>query len=59
VDTVFVAGQPRKWRGALHGHDLDRLVAELEASREGILARHGTTLDPLGSLSGPEAAHAG
>ena len=34
VDTVLVAGQIRKWRGELMGYDLDRLRAEMEASRD-------------------------
>jgi cytosine/adenosine deaminase-related metal-dependent hydrolase len=34
VDTVFVAGQVKKWRGELLGFDLNRLRSELEASRD-------------------------
>ncbi len=36
VDTVLVAGQVKKWRGDLLGHDLARLRADLEASRDHI-----------------------
>jgi cytosine/adenosine deaminase-related metal-dependent hydrolase len=34
VDTVFVAGRVKKWRGELLGFDLNRLRSELEASRD-------------------------
>ncbi|WP_417670362.1 amidohydrolase family protein [Roseibium sp.] len=34
VDTVFVAGQVKKWKGQLLGFDIDRLRGELEASRD-------------------------
>jgi cytosine/adenosine deaminase-related metal-dependent hydrolase len=37
VDTVFVAGQVKKWRGELLGFDLNRLRSELEASRDYLL----------------------
>ena len=34
VDTVFVAGRVKKWRGELLSFDLERLRSELEASRD-------------------------
>ena len=34
VSTVLVAGQVKKWRGKLLGHDMDRLRMDLEASRD-------------------------
>jgi 5-methylthioadenosine/S-adenosylhomocysteine deaminase len=34
VDTVFIGGTARKWRGQLVDVDLDGLLRELEASRE-------------------------
>ncbi|TYC52576.1 amidohydrolase family protein [Rhodobacterales bacterium] len=38
VDTVFVAGKLKKWRGQLLGFDLQRLRAELEKSRDHLFA---------------------
>ncbi|WP_417683891.1 amidohydrolase family protein [Roseibium sp.] len=34
VDTVFVAGQVKKWKGELLGFDVKRLRQELESSRD-------------------------
>ena len=34
VSTVLCAGQIKKWRGAIVGHDIPKLRAELEASRD-------------------------
>ncbi|MFD2856297.1 amidohydrolase family protein [Seohaeicola zhoushanensis] len=45
VDTVMVAGQIRKWRGRLLGHDLDKLRRELEQSRDHIYAKAGVAHD--------------
>ncbi|MGP9820851.1 amidohydrolase family protein [Salinarimonas sp. NSM] len=45
VDTVLVAGVPRKWRGRLLGHDLDRLRGELEASRDWLFETAGVERD--------------
>lgn len=39
IETVLVAGTPRKWSGALVGEDLDDLRAEVDASRDDILRR--------------------
>jgi cytosine/adenosine deaminase-related metal-dependent hydrolase len=39
VDTVFVAGQVRKWKGTLLGYDIPRLRRELEKSRDHVLAQ--------------------
>ncbi|MFI0484923.1 amidohydrolase family protein [Actinomadura sp. 9N215] len=38
VDTVLVAGEVRKWRGRLVGHDLTKIKAIAEASRDHLLA---------------------
>ncbi|ADZ70892.1 amidohydrolase family protein [Polymorphum gilvum] len=38
VDTVLVAGKVKKWQGSVLGFDLDRLRAELEASRDHLFA---------------------
>jgi 5-methylthioadenosine/S-adenosylhomocysteine deaminase len=38
VETVIVAGKVRKWKGKLHGVDLNHLRRQLEASRDRIFA---------------------
>ncbi len=40
VDTVFVGGAVRKWRGELVGQDLGRIQSMVEASREHLLKAH-------------------
>ena len=45
VDTVFVAGKVRKWRGEIMGFDLDRLQGELEKSRDHIFEAAGIERD--------------
>ena len=39
VDTVFIAGKLRKWRGALKGVDLNRIRHMVEASRDFLFAQ--------------------
>ncbi|MCK8517275.1 amidohydrolase family protein [Methylonatrum kenyense] len=39
VDTVFVAGKVKKWRGQLVGVDIDKLLDEIELARERVLAK--------------------
>jgi 5-methylthioadenosine/S-adenosylhomocysteine deaminase len=46
VDTVFVAGQLKKWRGALVGHDLARVRRLAEDSRQHLLMASGWEFDP-------------
>jgi cytosine/adenosine deaminase-related metal-dependent hydrolase len=41
VDSVFVAGRPLKWRGALVGVDVDRLLRQLSDAHEALMARAG------------------
>ncbi len=41
VSTVICAGQVRKWRGELLGHDIDALRGKLETSRDGLFAAAG------------------
>ena len=41
VSTVFCAGQIKKWRGAIVGHDIPKLRAELGASRDYVFAAAG------------------
>ena len=38
VSTVLCAGQIKKWRGAILGHDIDKLRSELGASRDYVFA---------------------
>jgi cytosine/adenosine deaminase-related metal-dependent hydrolase len=49
VDVVFVAGEVRKWDGALVGHDLRGVRSEAEASRDRLLKASGITLDRFSS----------
>ncbi|AVP70687.1 amidohydrolase family protein [Prescottella equi] len=39
IDTVLVAGNPRKWAGSLVGEDIDALRAEVVRSRDDITRR--------------------
>ena len=45
VDTVLVAGEIRKWKGALVGFDVARLRSELEASRDHLFEATGIERD--------------
>lgn len=45
VATVVCAGEVRKWQGRLLGHDLAKLRAELEASRDALFERAGVPQD--------------
>lgn len=45
VATVLCAGQVRKWQGAMLGHDIAKLRAELEASRDYLLDKAGVPQD--------------
>jgi hypothetical protein len=48
VDTVFIAGRPRKRNGQLVGVDVEAVRDEVERSRDGILARAGWPRTRLG-----------
>ena len=39
IETVLVAGNPRKWSGALVGEDIDALRDDVVRSRDGITRR--------------------
>ena len=43
VSTVLCAGKIRKWQGVLLGHDIGKLRAELEASRDFLIEAAGIT----------------
>lgn len=47
VDSVFVAGKPRKWAGQMIDVDVSALAAEIEESRDRIAAAVGWQLNPL------------
>jgi hypothetical protein len=48
VDSVFIAGKPKKWRGALVGVDMARIRRLVEQSRDAVLRRGGFTPSLLG-----------
>jgi 5-methylthioadenosine/S-adenosylhomocysteine deaminase len=48
VDTVFIAGKVRKWRGSLVGVDRARVMRLAEQSRDAVMRRAGFTVDFLG-----------
>ena len=45
VSTVICAGQIKKWRGSIVGHDIAKLRAELEASRDHVFSAAGLERD--------------
>ena len=45
VSTVLCAGEIKKWRGAILGHDIRKLRSELEASRDYVFAAAGFSRD--------------
>jgi 5-methylthioadenosine/S-adenosylhomocysteine deaminase len=48
VDTVFIAGKARKWRGNLVGVDLPRVLRLVAEARDGVVRRSGFRADLLG-----------
>jgi 5-methylthioadenosine/S-adenosylhomocysteine deaminase len=48
VDTVFIAGKVKKWRGSLVGVDLPWVRRLVQEARDGVLRRAGVTLDLFG-----------
>jgi cytosine/adenosine deaminase-related metal-dependent hydrolase len=47
VEAVFVAGNVRKWRGALVGHDIAAVRQRIHKSRDELFERRGMKLDVL------------
>jgi 5-methylthioadenosine/S-adenosylhomocysteine deaminase len=47
VDTVLVAGQIRKWRGKLTGHNINAVAAQVLASRDYLFTASGQRPDAL------------
>jgi len=48
VDTVFIAGKVRKWRGSLVGVDLPRVLRLAQEARDGVVRRAGFAANLLG-----------
>jgi 5-methylthioadenosine/S-adenosylhomocysteine deaminase len=48
VDTVFIAGRARKWRGNLVGIDVPRVLRLVAEARDGVVRRSGFRVDLLG-----------
>lgn len=48
VEGVFIAGKPKKWRGALVGVDMARVMKLAQDARDGVMKRTNTTIDLLG-----------
>jgi len=47
VDTVFIAGQVRKWRGSLVGVDAPRLMRMTGEARDAVMRRAGFSVNFL------------
>jgi cytosine/adenosine deaminase-related metal-dependent hydrolase len=48
VDTVFIAGKVKKWRGSLVGVDLPRVLRLVREARDGVVQRAGFAVNLLG-----------
>lgn len=48
VETVFIAGKVRKWRGNLVGVDQSRIVRLAEEARDAVIRRSGFAADLFG-----------
>jgi 5-methylthioadenosine/S-adenosylhomocysteine deaminase len=48
VDTVFIAGKVRKWRGNLTGVDVPRVLRLAQEARDGVVRRSGFPVNLLG-----------
>jgi len=48
VETVFIAGKPRKWRGNLVGVSVPRMLRLVSQARDGVVRRSGFKIDLLG-----------
>jgi hypothetical protein len=51
VDTVFIGGRLKKWRGKLVGVRVNRLLDEVEAARDRVLARIQSVPIPVDGLN--------
>jgi hypothetical protein len=48
VDTVFIAGKVRKWRGKPVGIDVPHLMRMAEEARDAVMRRAGFSVNFLG-----------
>jgi 5-methylthioadenosine/S-adenosylhomocysteine deaminase len=48
VESVFVAGRAKKWRGKMVGVDTARVLRAAQEARDGVLQRSGFKIDLLG-----------
>ena len=48
VESVFIAGKPKKWRGSLVGVDMARVRQLVTQSRDAVVARGGFRLNLIG-----------
>jgi len=48
VETVFIAGRVKKWRGALIGVDMPRVLKLVEDARDGVVRRSGFRVNLVG-----------
>ncbi len=48
VETVFIAGKPKKWRGSLVGVDMARVLRTAQEARDGLLRRANFKIDLVG-----------
>jgi cytosine/adenosine deaminase-related metal-dependent hydrolase len=48
VETVFIAGKPRKWRGSLVDVDMTRVRQLVTQSRDAVITRGGFRLNLIG-----------
>jgi cytosine/adenosine deaminase-related metal-dependent hydrolase len=48
VETVFIAGKPRKWRGSLVGVDGPRVLQMVQEARDAVVRRSGFRMNLLG-----------
>ena len=48
VDTVFIAGKVRKWRGNLVGVDVARVMRMAQEARDALIRRAGFQISLLG-----------
>ena len=48
VDSVFIAGKVRKWRGSLVGVDVARVLRLVEEARDAVVRRAGFAMNLLG-----------
>jgi 5-methylthioadenosine/S-adenosylhomocysteine deaminase len=48
VDTVFIAGKVKKWRGNLVGVDVPRVLRQVQDARDAVMRRAGFAMNLLG-----------